>query len=140
MKETQTVDVEGEVIKANKDCIMTLGLGYKILLIIERLIGKSIDFWFTSSKLKNSNLKRESKSEFGQRYKIENEKYESNDEEAKYISNGEQTPIINNQFVQWTIRQIDNQFDKKLLSSYHNFKKFEWNKKKQVIKNIEFDY
>ena len=37
-KETQTVDVEGEVIKASKDCIMTLGLGDKSLLIIEKLI------------------------------------------------------------------------------------------------------
>ena len=104
---------------------MTLNLGDKSLLIIEKLFGKQIDYYFISSKLKNSNLKREYKSEFGQRYKIENEKYESNDEEAKYISNGEQTPIINNQFVQLTIRQIDNRFDKKLLSSYHNSKKFE---------------
>ena len=116
---TQTVVVEGEEIKSSRDCIMTLGLGYKSLLIVEKLCGKPLHFCFISSKLKNSNLKRESKSEFGQRYKIENEKYESNKEE-NYYSNIALTPVKSIRIKKLRLKKFGYQSDEKISSSREN--------------------
>ena len=131
-KATKFVYVEGEEIKICKDYIMTLGLGNKSLLIIEKLFGEPLDFYFISSKINNNSLKSVSKSKFEQKNKIENEKYELNEEE-KYILYNEHTPIMSNQIFKWTVDKIDNQSTKKQLSSIESSNKISESAKYQLI-------